>query len=118
MLGVILIYWVGKAFYDLADRYRKNKWAYAILGVVSYYGGIFSGGLIIGVIAEILSPGLIDESNERWFSFLAIPVGVLVCWGTYILLRNSWSKPKETSKHVLDSDLISHDTNRYNQGER
>ena len=34
MLGLLLIYFIGKYFYDLAAEFEKNKWLYAILGVV------------------------------------------------------------------------------------
>ena len=118
MLGIILIYWVGKAFYELAHEYNRNKWAFAILGVVSYYAGILLGGVALGVVLEIASPGYVNEDNERWLGFLTIPLGVLTCWGTYTLLKKSWSKPPEISKHTLDSELIPSDTPRYNREER
>jgi hypothetical protein len=35
MLGLILIYFVGKAFYDLAGLHGKSQWGFAILGIVS-----------------------------------------------------------------------------------
>jgi hypothetical protein len=122
MLGLIFIYWVGKTFYELANKYNKSNWAYAILGVVAYYGGIFIGGFLIGGILEIVSPGFVDEDSERWLGFLMIPVGGLVCWGTYTYLKNSWSKPPEVAQHTLDSDLIPSDrpsdSQRYKRDER
>lgn len=118
MLGLIFIYWVGKTFYELADKYQKSNWGYAILGVVSYYGGIFLGGFIVGIILEFMSPGFVDEDNERWLSFLMIPIGFLTCWGTYTFLKRSWSKPPEISKHTLDSEFIPSDAQRYNREER
>jgi len=38
MFGIILIYWVGKYFYQLAIEFNKSKWGYAVLGLATYYG--------------------------------------------------------------------------------
>ncbi len=35
MIELVLIFFVGKAFYDLAGRHKKHQWGFAILG--SYY---------------------------------------------------------------------------------
>ena len=40
MVGLILIYFTGKAFANLAEEYNKGKWLYGFLGVFSYYGGL------------------------------------------------------------------------------
>ena len=34
MLGLVLLYWIGKYFYKLAEEYDKSKWGFAILGLV------------------------------------------------------------------------------------
>ena len=34
MLGIVLWYFIGKSFADLADDYGKSRWGYGILGVV------------------------------------------------------------------------------------
>lgn len=117
MLGLLLIYFVGKAFYDLAGKYNKSQWGFAILGVVSYYGGLLIGGFIIGIIMELNSPGYVDDSNSTFLGLLAIPLGVLTCWLTYVLLKRAWSKPKEIERNTLDADLISTEANRYDKGE-
>ncbi len=40
--------------------------------------------------------------------FMGLPVGVLACWGTYVLLKNMWIKAEEkvNSEDVLDGDLL------------
>jgi uncharacterized membrane protein len=123
MLSIIFIYFVGKAFYDLAKKYSKSEWGFAILGVATYYVGLFGGAFIVGVIIEINSPGYVDDSNSTFVGLLGIPVGIAACWGTYTLLKKSWSKPKETdTSATLDGGLISTDTHsedsRYTQDER
>ena len=119
MVGLILLYFAGKAFYDLAGKHGKNQWGFAILGVISYYAGLFLGGILVGLTIEIVSPGLIDDSNELLLGIIAVPVGVLTCWGTYQLLKRSWSKPKDIAGSTLDSGLISEQPgDRYDQSER
>lgn len=120
MLGLILLIFAGRAFYNLAGKYGKHQWGFAILGVVSYYAGLFLGGIIIGVVMELNSPGSVDDSNSLFYGLLAVPLGVLTCWLTYTLLKRSWSQPREISRQTLDSDLIStpEAPERYNKDER
>ncbi|MEJ0031679.1 MAG: hypothetical protein WDO15_15470 [Bacteroidota bacterium] len=118
MLGLILIYFVGKAFYDLAGLHGRHQWGYGILGVVSYYGGIYLGIFLIGIVLAIVDPEAIENISDVQATLMGIPIGVVTCWLTYSLLKKSWSKPKEISKHTLDSDLVTPNPNRYNQDER
>ena len=67
MLGLILLFWIGKYFYKLAEKYNKSEWGFAILGIVVYYAGIFMSSIIIGILLELFSPGSIDEINETLF---------------------------------------------------
>lgn len=109
MLALIFIYFVGKAFYDLAGKHGKNQWGFAILGVASYYGAIFAAGFIIAIIAEI---GFTEHLD--WIvPVMTIPIGLLSCWGTYQFLKRSWSKPADRSEagRALDSDLMRYDKN-------
>jgi hypothetical protein len=107
MIGLILLYFVGKAYYDLADTHGKSKWSFAILGVASYYGGIFLGGIGIAVIYEIVSPGTIEQMNETLLGVMAIPLGVLVCWGLYKFLQSNWRKSGKRAmpEGILDAEL-------------
>ncbi len=106
MLGLFLIYFVGKAFYNLAHEYDKSRWGFAIAGVVSYYGGIFLSVVIIATIVEMNSPGYITESNDMLFSLLGIPFGILACWSFYTILKNNWSKRPTTQPNTLDGGMI------------
>ncbi len=101
MLGLILIYFVGKAFYALAEKHGKQKWLYAILGVLSYYFGIFSAGIALGAV-EALNPDIMLPDNDLVLSLMTLPVGVLFCWGFYRLLKYNWEK----SKHNISEDLL------------
>lgn len=90
MLGLVLIYWVGKYFYALAEKYNQNKWLYAILGVVIYYLGQIIFGVILAIFNEFLDLG-IDFDNVV-INLLGIPIGGLACYGFYKILENNWKK--------------------------
>ena len=107
MIGLILIYFIGKAFYDLAMLYQKHKWGFAILGVASYYLGLMVGGVIIALLMELNSPGSVERFNETALGALGIPFGILACWGLYKFLQRQWGKPaKFTDEEIIDSDII------------
>jgi hypothetical protein len=113
MLGLVLIYFVGRKFYELAFEYNKSKWGFALAGVVSYYAVLLISVFIIGIIVEINSPGYITESNEMMFGLLGIPFGLLGCWGFYKILENNWSKDRaEAQPDTLDGGMIN-DTNQF-----
>lgn len=92
MIGLLLWYWVGKYFYKLAEEHKKNKWVFAVLGIVVYYAGSFAFGILIGFFVEIFSPGFIDTVGERFFGFLMIPFGVLSCYLFYKVIEEAWKK--------------------------
>ncbi len=109
MISLVLLYFVGKAFYDLAGRHGKGQWLFAILGVGSYYAGLFIGGLLIGIGYEVFI-GSVDDVNQTLLGFVGLPFGVLACWGFYRILESSWENKESTttftSEDILDSNLI------------
>ena len=109
MLGLVLLYFVGKAFYQLADKNeRPNSWAYAILGIVSYYFGAFLGGILLAICYELLEIGNIDTIDDRMLGFLALPFGIIACWLTYKYLENLFTRKASISdSDLLDDDFIS-----------
>jgi len=91
MLGLVLIYWIGKYFYVLAEKYNQNKWLFAVLGVVMYYFGTLVAGVFIGIAIEVFD---VDFNLENTFllSVIALPFGIAFCWTFYYLLEKSWKK--------------------------
>jgi membrane-bound ClpP family serine protease len=110
MLGLFLLYFVGKAFYTLAENHSKSKWGFGILGVLSYYFGLVLGGFVLFFIFEFGFSQSLEETNDILVSVLALPFGVLTCWGFYQLLKSRWSKQPEIivadSDDVLDANLV------------
>lgn len=92
MLGLLLIYFIGKKFYELAEDYNKNKWLYAIGSVISYY---VSGFVILGAI--VLLDIFLFEWGINWeasfgVNLLAIPIGLLSVYLLYQFLESRWKK--------------------------
>lgn len=92
MLGILLIYFIGKRFYDLSVEYNQNKWLYAILSIIVYYG--VGTLLLVGLMFLDL---LVFEWGFDWeknygMSLLMIPLGLLAVWIFYHFLENRWKK--------------------------
>lgn len=104
MLGLVLIYFVGKAFYDLAIEHEKKGWGYAILGVASYYLSLFIFAFAIAIISEYNGW---NEMSDLGLTLVSIPFGVLMCFLTYRLLKRRFEKEPSIEYHddLLDSDL-------------
>lgn len=106
MLGLLILYWVGKFYYKLAEKHERSKWGFAILGPVTYYLG-----QVIGVVLIMLGYFISGyeetfyEINERLLDFMGVPFGVLACWGLYQLLKRKWEKQAMLPKQpeVLDN---------------
>lgn len=75
MLGILLIYFIGKYFYRLAEKFNQNKWLYAILGIVTYYVGTFVGGIILAIFDELLTMEINWENNFA-LGLLVLPFGI------------------------------------------
>lgn len=116
MIALVLLYFAGKAFYDLAARHDKSKWGFAILGVLSYYGGVFFGGIILALIYEFGFSGSIDDINDQVLGLISIPFGVLLCWGFYKRLEAVWSRAPRRfeSEEILDAEIPRDDNQRLN----
>lgn len=102
MLGLVLLYWIGKYFYKLSEEYDKSKWGYTILGIVVYYAGtVLFGGIVMG-LGEIFSPGFIDTFNETILGIMMIPFGLLSCYLLYKYLEKTWKKNDPTKNNMID----------------
>lgn len=101
MLSILLIYFIGKPFYDLSTNYDKNKWVFAILGVVTYYLGTFIGGIVLGLLDVLLNVGF-DWDNRLLLGIMAIPFGILTCYGLYVILKKKWQREALYKKNEID----------------
>lgn len=100
MLRILLIYFIGKSFYKLAEIYNKQKWVFAILGIATYYAANFALQLFVIYILDYYE-------NPMGIAILGIPFGLLAWWGLYYYLKKEWSKTgKPTNQDVLDEGLF------------
>lgn len=91
MIGLFLIYSVGKYFYDLATKHNRSPWPYAILGVVTYYGSQFLLGLLLGIIL-VLTNNIYSEDMEIWVTIGGIAMGAGITYLLYQLLKRNWER--------------------------
>ncbi len=104
MLGLLLIYFLGKKFYELAHEYNRSRWGFAILGVAAYYAGTFIAG--VGFVLLGAYMGAFSNLPDIVISLLSIPFGLLAAWLLYRMLERSWINAKEsTDSDVLDQNL-------------
>ncbi|MBT30884.1 MAG: hypothetical protein CMO01_14595 [Thalassobius sp.] len=102
MFGILLIYFIGKYFYQLSEDYNKNKWLHAILGVVIYYVGSFIGGVILGLIYVFMNDTeIMTSGTEILLSVLSVPFGLGAAWTFYYILKKNW----EDDAITPDSDI-------------
>lgn len=102
MLGLLLIYFIGKNYMNLAVEHNKTKWLFAILGVVAYYVGMFLGGLILGLIIHLTQPLWLESTSDFIWSLFCLPFGVGATVGLYFILKKSWTKNHVVQTEILD----------------
>jgi MFS family permease len=88
MISFLLLYFIWKRFADLALQYGKSKhngW----FGILVYFGGLLSCGLLLGILNEIFD-WQIDWENNTMIKFIDIPLGLLFCYILYIILKKKW----------------------------
>lgn len=96
MLGILLLFFIGKIFYKLAEKYEKNKWGFAIIGIVTYYAGTFITAIIYGFIYFMMYPDASDESVETiGLKLIVVVFGLLSCVILHYALENNWKKAKK-----------------------
>ena len=108
MLGILLIFFIGRYFYNLALKYDKNAWLYAIIGVVTYYGSGLVVGFAIAILALVFEwEDILDEGNTLLLNLLSIPVGILGCYIVYYFLeKNFKGQTKDHNPNTLDEELF------------
>ena len=110
MLGILLLFFIGKYFYKLAEEYRKSKWGFAVLGIVTYYGGTFIYGIFYGIIYFAMNPEAFEDDIDTWtLRLTAVAAGIGFALILYFLLERSW-KRNIAEKKTIDIDEIGSDT--------
>lgn len=92
MLGFLFIYFIGKYFYTLAEEYKKNKWLFAVLGVLSYYVGGFLFGSFLVMCGYMIDEVYTESLSETFLTVIVIPLGLICCYLFYHILKRNWSR--------------------------
>lgn len=108
MLGLLLIYYIGNKFYQLAFEYEKSGWGYAIIGVITYYGITFLSGFVFAYVYLEFIDSSMDSGTEFGLTVLSIPIGLLGAFLLYKSLERNWKKTKESglNNDILDQGLL------------
>ena len=101
MLGIILLFFIGKYFYKLAEKYDKNRFGYGALGIITYYAGTIIFALLFGIIGEVIKPGYLDTMNEYALGLISITFGLAASYILYMYFKKEWKKSV-----VDDSEMI------------
>ena len=99
MLGLLLIYFIGKWHADLAFKHDRKKWVFAILGIAVYYAGTLIYGVVLGfILAANGRLDMLEGTNEILWSLSAIPFGAGFTVILYYSLKRNWERnPKEVN---------------------
>ncbi|MFD2825546.1 hypothetical protein ACFSYG_03615 [Leeuwenhoekiella polynyae] len=92
MIGLILLYWIGKYYYQLAEAHGKSKWGFAMLGIVAYYVGAVVSGILLGIFIELIAPGYFDTINDFLLSLMLLPFGIACTYLLYYYFKRSWER--------------------------
>ncbi|APZ46789.1 hypothetical protein BW723_11060 [Polaribacter reichenbachii] len=98
MLGLILIYWLGKKFYKLAEEYNKSQWGYAILGIVVYY----AVSIVFATVTLIIIESFSNTLNDYILGLVAMPFGLLGCYLLYKYLEKNWDYKNPKNDILID----------------
>ncbi|MFM1932790.1 MAG: hypothetical protein RL226_2093 [Bacteroidota bacterium] len=105
MIGLLLLYFLGKYFYALAALHQKSKWLFAILGVLSYYLGALVFGVIIVLFIEFVLNESTENMSDAMLSLMAVPFGLLTAFVFYSILKKVWSKA-QPNVDALDHEFV------------
>ena len=107
MLGLLLLYFIGKKFYDLAGKHGKHQWAFAIVGVIGYYAFGFLLGFTIGYLIGLSAPEILIGMSDIELTLLEIGINLLSVILFYTILRKYWEKKGlevKASDGILDAE--------------
>lgn len=92
MLGILLLYFIGKYYNELYKEYKTEKsWPYVLLGIGTYYAGTLLAGFTIGLLSVTMDFN-IDNTPDLVIGLMAVPFGILATFGVYKYLEKKWKR--------------------------
>jgi len=108
MIGILLIFFIGKYYYKLAENHQRSKWGFAILGLALYYVGTFALGFIVGLFATLFNWLWFETMDERLLGLMFVPAGLASTYFTYKYLEKKWKNEESLNpedEHFLDGNI-------------
>jgi len=107
MLSILLIYWIGKSFYGIAESTGRGPWTWAIAGVVFFYGIQLLIGIAIILIWFFDDIDALDSATEKGIGYLAAIISGVFTYFLFKYLRKRWTSSKiGFDNNMLDDDVI------------
>ena len=100
MLELLIMGFVGKYYYELAQDHYKHRWGYAFLGVGLYYGSnVLYWILVPFIVVPLFGTGVITGSMA-----IIVPIlfSLLMCLLVYVQLGRVWRKKEEPFVDEID----------------
>lgn len=109
MLSFVILYLIGRPFYQLAKKYQlKFAWIYFVVGIASYYAGeVLLAGILLFYIEVTGDYDSIASMSDITLMVISIIAGVITCYISYQLLKKKLHKEylvKEQNKPKI-SDI-------------
>ena len=105
MLGVVIIYFLGRSVYRLAETYHKNTWGHAVGSVLFYYLGTFVAGIAIYLLAD-LNGGNLENTSDMAINLMAVPFGLAFWYAYRAFFKHRWAQAPESDMELLDGDFM------------
>ena len=101
MLEILLVIFIGRKFYELADKHGRNKWGFGVLGVVSTYAILTLVSFLGAILIAMFRPEWLYSMNDLVFVIICIPFALLGVWGLYTGLKKSWEKRQKIRNPMM-----------------
>ena len=97
-LGYIFLFYIGFYFYRLAENHNKNKWLFAVIGIVVYFVGVIGYPLYLRIINFEEIRGF-DITSISLKSFL---IGLICVFFLFQVLNFIWNMKKNVNIKEID----------------
>ena len=97
-LGYIFLFYIGFYFYRLAENHNKNKWLFAVIGIVAYFVGVIGYPLYLRIFNFEEIRGF-DITSISLKSFL---IGLICVFFLFQVLNFIWNRKKNVNIKEID----------------
>jgi len=101
MLTFILLFFIGKYYYELAQDYYKHRWLFGILGIAMYYVGTFLYSVFMNLAVLEFNFSFNIYGFFRW-ELARIAVGIGFAYLVMVLLERKWKKEAKASADEIE----------------